>query len=111
MGDGAYAKAGASAQSLVDTAQMRRASAAAFLTSRGADRPPVNVHVFAANDSLLDDNRAIRDYLQRTLTSRASTSACQENALEKGHRDLLSSSHANGERVAAIREAACRWAQ
>jgi GrpB-like predicted nucleotidyltransferase (UPF0157 family) len=83
----------------------------AYLTRRSAGRPRVNVHIFAASDSRLDDNRAIRDYLRAHPDVAREYVTSKERALERGRRDLLSYSHAKGERVAAIREAACRWAQ
>jgi GrpB-like predicted nucleotidyltransferase (UPF0157 family) len=35
-----------------------------YLTRRDSGRASINVHVFAAGNSLLEDNRVIRDYLR-----------------------------------------------
>lgn len=80
-----------------------------YLTSWPVDWPAVNVHVFPAENSLLYDNRAIRDYLRAHPQAAREYVRSKETALEQGHDDLLSYSHAKGQRIAAIREAAYHW--
>jgi hypothetical protein len=83
-----------------------------YLTSRRPlDGTPVNVHVFAAQNPLLTDNRIIRDFLRAQPDAAREYIRSKEKALEQGHADLLSYSHAKGQQVAAIREAAYDWAQ
>jgi GrpB-like predicted nucleotidyltransferase (UPF0157 family) len=79
-----------------------------YLTRRPAGGPSVNVHLFGLGDSLLDDNRMVRDYLRENPEAAREYVAAKEKALAQGHADLLSYSHAKGSRVAAIREAAHR---
>jgi GrpB-like predicted nucleotidyltransferase (UPF0157 family) len=79
-----------------------------YLTRRAAERPPVNVHVFASESSSLGDNRMIRDYLRTHPDAAAEYAAVKEQALRQGHTDLLAYSHAKGRYVAALRERA--WA-
>ena len=81
-----------------------------YLTRRAADGPPVNVHVFAADSQLLADNRMIRDYLRAHPDAAYEYVRSKERALEQGHTDLRSYSHAKREGIAAVREAAYRWA-
>ena len=81
-----------------------------YLTSRPVDGPPVNVHVFAAQSPLLADNQIIRDYLRAHPEAAREYVRSKGTALEQGHTDLRSYSHAKGECIAAVREAAYRWA-
>jgi GrpB-like predicted nucleotidyltransferase (UPF0157 family) len=82
-----------------------------YLTSRPVQGPSVNVHVFAGHSSLLRDNRIIRDYLRAHPDAAREYVSSKEKALEEGHTDLRAYSHAKAQRVAAIREAAYRWAR
>ena len=82
-----------------------------YLTSRPVHEPPVNVHVFAAQSPLLADNRNIRDYLRAHPDAASEYVRSKDEALEQGHTDLRSYSHAKRECIAAIREAADRWAR
>jgi len=81
------------------------------LTRRDAGTPSINVHVFAAHSSLLDDNRIMRDYLREHPDAAADYAAVKQRALDQGYADLPSYSHAKGEYVAALRESAYRWDQ
>ena len=81
-----------------------------YLTSRPVHGPPVNVHVFAAQSPLLADNRIIRDYLRAHPDAAYEYARSKDKALEQGHTDLRSYSHAKSECIAAVREAAYRWA-
>lgn len=80
-----------------------------YLTSRPAVGASVNVHLFAVGNPLLEDNRAIRDYLKAHPDVAKKYVAVKERAIAQGFTDLLSYSHAKGECVGAIREAAYRW--
>jgi GrpB-like predicted nucleotidyltransferase (UPF0157 family) len=82
-----------------------------YLTRRPVHGPPVNVHVFAAQSPLLADNRIIRDYLRAHPDAAHEYVRSKDEALEQGHTDLRGYSHAKSERIAAIREAAHRWAR
>ena len=82
-----------------------------YLTRRKAGTPSINVHVFAAHSSLLDDNRTIRDYLREHPDAAAGYAAVKQRALDQGHADLPSYSHAKGAYLAALRESAYRWKQ
>ena len=82
-----------------------------YLTSRPVHGPRVNVHVFAAQSPLLADNRIIRDYLRAHPDAADEYVRSKDKALEQGHTDLRSYSHAKGECIAAVREAAFRWAR
>ena len=82
-----------------------------YLTSRPAHGPPVNVHVLAAHSPLLADNRIIRDYLRAHPDAAAEYVRSKDTALEQGHTDLRSYSRAKRESIAAVRDAAYRWAQ
>jgi GrpB-like predicted nucleotidyltransferase (UPF0157 family) len=80
-----------------------------YLTKRPVQGAAVNVHVFAAGNSLSDDNRMIRDYLRAHPAATRAYEEVKERAVEHGHVDLRSYSHAKGAHVAAIREAAYAW--
>jgi GrpB-like predicted nucleotidyltransferase (UPF0157 family) len=82
-----------------------------YLTSRPVPGPPVNVHVFAAQSPLLADNRIIRDYLRTHPEAAYEYVRNKDKALEQGHTDLRSYSRAKRDGIAAVREAACRWAR
>ena len=82
-----------------------------YLTSRPVHGPPVNVHVFAAQSPLLADNRIIRDYLRAHPDAAYEYVRSKDETLEQGHTDLRSYSHAKSESIAAVREAANRWAR
>ena len=79
-----------------------------YLTRRDADIG-FNVHIFSVDSSHLSDNRAIRDYLRAHPGEGCAYVQHKQTALEQGFDDLARYSHAKGERVAAIREAAVRW--
>jgi GrpB-like predicted nucleotidyltransferase (UPF0157 family) len=81
-----------------------------YLTSRPVHGPPVNVHVFAAQSPLLADNQIVRDYLRAHPDAAREYVRSKEKALEQGHTDVVRYSHAKGQHVAAIREAAYHWA-
>jgi len=81
----------------------------AYLTTRPVEDPAFNVHVFAAGNPLLNDNRMIRDYLRDHPDAAREYEQVKARALEQGHTDLRSYSHAKGGHVAAIREAAYEW--
>jgi GrpB-like predicted nucleotidyltransferase (UPF0157 family) len=82
-----------------------------YLIKRPVQGPAVNVHVFAAGNSLSDDNRMIRDYLRAHPAAAREYEQVKERAVEQGHVDLLTYSHAKGAHVAAIREAAYAWSR
>jgi GrpB-like predicted nucleotidyltransferase (UPF0157 family) len=82
-----------------------------YLTRRVAGEPAVNVHVFAVGDALLDDNRAIRDFLKAHPEVATEYVVAKEQALAQGHTELFNYSHAKGDCLARIREAACRWSR
>jgi GrpB-like predicted nucleotidyltransferase (UPF0157 family) len=82
-----------------------------YLTRRDPGSAAINVHVFAAGNSLLDDNRMIRDYLREHPDAAAEYAAVKQRALDQGHADLLSYSHAKGAHVAALRASADHWTQ
>jgi GrpB-like predicted nucleotidyltransferase (UPF0157 family) len=65
-----------------------------------------SVHVFAAGDPLLADNRAIRDYLRAHPDAAREYVRTKEDALRRGDADLLSHSDHKHDRVAGIRNAA-----
>jgi GrpB-like predicted nucleotidyltransferase (UPF0157 family) len=75
-----------------------------YLTKRSS--PAFNVHVFAAGNPLLDDNRLIRDYLRANPTAAREYERIKQRAVEQGHVDLLSYSDAKRAQVAAVRDAA-----
>jgi GrpB-like predicted nucleotidyltransferase (UPF0157 family) len=88
------------------------------LTVRGVSGAPddatnrqIQKRVFAAGNSLSDDNRMIRDYLRAHPAAAREYEQVKERAVEQGHVDLLSYSHAKGAHVAAIREAAYAWSR
>ena len=80
-----------------------------YLVKRPAQGPDFNVHVFAARNPLLNDNRMIRDYLREHPTAAREYEQIKHRAVEQGHVDLRSYSHAKGAHVAAVREAAYAW--
>jgi GrpB-like predicted nucleotidyltransferase (UPF0157 family) len=80
-----------------------------YLIKRPAQGPDFNVHVFAAGNPLLNDNRMIRDYLREHPTATREYEQIKDRAVEQGHVDLRSYSHAKGAHVAAVREAAYAW--
>jgi GrpB-like predicted nucleotidyltransferase (UPF0157 family) len=80
-----------------------------YLTRRPAGGPAFNVHVFAAGNSLLEDNRMIRNYLRAHPHAAREYERVKQRAIEQGHVDLLSYSHAKGAHVAGIREKAYAW--
>jgi GrpB-like predicted nucleotidyltransferase (UPF0157 family) len=80
-----------------------------YLTSRPVHGPPVNVHVFAADSPLPADNRLIRDYLRTHPDAAGEYVRSKERALEQGHTDLRTYSHAKREAIAAVRAAGRRW--
>jgi GrpB-like predicted nucleotidyltransferase (UPF0157 family) len=80
-----------------------------YLIRRPEQGPAVNVHVFAAGSSLLDDNRMVRDYLRANPAAAREYERIKQRAVEQGYVDLRSYSHAKGAHVAAIREAAYAW--
>ncbi len=82
-----------------------------YLIKRPLQGPAINVHVFAAGNSLSDDNRMIRDYLRAHPVAAREYVQVKERAVEQGHVDLLSYSHAKDAHVAAIREAAYAWSR
>ena len=82
-----------------------------YLIKRPAQGPAFNVHVFAAGNPLLRDNRMIRDYLREHPTAAREYERIKQSAVEQGHVDLLSYSDAKGAHVAAVREAAHAWAR
>ena len=61
-----------------------------YLITRPVQGPGVNVHVFAAGNSLSDDNRMIRDYLRAHPAAARKYEQVKERAVEQGHVDLLS---------------------
>ena len=77
-----------------------------YLIKRPAQGPAFNVHVFAAGNPLLSDNRMIRDYLREHPTAAREYERMKERAVEQGHVDLRSYSDAKAAHVAAIRDAA-----
>jgi GrpB-like predicted nucleotidyltransferase (UPF0157 family) len=82
-----------------------------YLTRRDSGRASINVHVFAAGNSLLDDNRMIRDYLREHPDVAVEYAAVKQRALDQGRADLLSYSRAKRACVAALRDSARRWTQ
>ena len=82
-----------------------------YLTRRPSHGPPMNVHPFASDSSLLADNRMIRDYLRAHPRAANEYAAIKERAVAQGQTDLLTYSHAKAEGLAAIREDAYRWTQ
>ena len=82
-----------------------------YLTKRSAPGAGFNVHVFAAGNPLLDDNRMIRDYLREHPTAAREYELVKRRAVEQGHVDLRSYSDAKDAHVAALRDAACAWAR
>ena len=80
-----------------------------YLIKRPEDDPAFNAHVFVAGNSLLDDNRMIRDYLRAHPDAARDYERIKQHAIEQGHADLRSYSRAKGAHVAAIREAAYAW--
>ena len=80
-----------------------------YLIKRPALGPAFNVHVFAAGDPLLDDNRMTRDYLREHPAAAREYERIKQRAVEQGHVDLRSYSRAKDEHVAAIRDAARAW--
>ena len=80
-----------------------------YLVKRPAQGPAVNVHVFAAGNPLLNDNRMIRDYLREHPTAAREYEQIKHRAVEQGHVDLRSYSRAKAAHVAAVREAAYAW--
>ena len=82
-----------------------------YLTCRSVHGSPVNVHLFAAQSPLLADNRIIRDYLRAHPEAAGEYVRCKDKALEQGHTDLRSYSHAKRDCIAAVRAAATRWAR
>jgi GrpB-like predicted nucleotidyltransferase (UPF0157 family) len=80
-----------------------------YLIKRPAQGAGFNVHVFATGNPLLNDNRMIRDYLREHPTAAREYEQIKDGAVEQGHLDLRSYSHAKGEHVAAVREAAYAW--
>lgn len=75
-----------------------------YLTKRSG--PAFNVHVFAAGNPLLQDNRLIRDYLRAHPAAAREYEQSKQRAVEEGHVDLLSYSDAKGAQVVALRDAA-----
>ena len=82
-----------------------------YLIKRPAKDPAFNAHIFAAGNSLLSDNRMIRDYLREHPSAAREYERIKQRAVEQGHVDLLSYSHAKDAQVAAVREAAYAWAR
>jgi GrpB-like predicted nucleotidyltransferase (UPF0157 family) len=80
-----------------------------YLIKRPAEDPAFNVHVFAAGNPLLSSNRMIRDYLRAHPAAAREYGRIKQRAVEQGHLDLLSYSHAKDAHVAAIGEAAYAW--
>jgi GrpB-like predicted nucleotidyltransferase (UPF0157 family) len=80
-----------------------------YLIRRPSHAPAINVHVFAAGNSLLDDNRIVRDYLRAHPAAAREYERVKDRAVEQGYVDLRSYSQAKGAHVAAIREAAYTW--
>jgi GrpB-like predicted nucleotidyltransferase (UPF0157 family) len=81
-----------------------------YMTRRCAGRPSINVHVFARGNTLLEDNRLIRDYLRAHPDAAQTYVAAKDEAVAQGHSDLRSYSQAKGASVATLRETACREA-
>jgi GrpB-like predicted nucleotidyltransferase (UPF0157 family) len=80
-----------------------------YMTRRSSHSPAINVHVFAAANPLLDDNRVIRDYLRAHSDAAAEYAAVKQRALDQGHADLLSYSDCKRAHLAALRDSAHRW--
>ena len=74
-----------------------------YMTKRPARGSAVNAHVFAAGNSLLDDNRMIRDYLRAHPDAAREYERVKQLAVDRGHVDLRSYSQAKGEHVARSR--------
>jgi GrpB-like predicted nucleotidyltransferase (UPF0157 family) len=67
-----------------------------------------NVHVFAAGNPLVEDNRRIRDHLREHPDAARAYERIKQRAVEQGHVDLRSYSAAKADHVAALRDAARR---
>ena len=80
-----------------------------YLTWRPSAGPLVNVHVFGARSSLPADNRMIRDYLRAHPERAEEYARTKQRAIDQGHVDLRTYSHAKADHVAAIKEAAYDW--
>jgi GrpB-like predicted nucleotidyltransferase (UPF0157 family) len=80
-----------------------------YLIKRPAHGPASNVHVFAAGNPVLRDNRMIRDYLREHPAAAREYERLKQRAVEEGHVDLRSYSDAKGAHVAAVRDAARGW--
>lgn len=80
-----------------------------YLTRRGTEDQPVNVHIFSRGSSLLDDNRMIRDHLRAHPDAARRYEDVKRRAIRQGHDDLRSYSQAKGPLVAEIQESAYHW--
>jgi GrpB-like predicted nucleotidyltransferase (UPF0157 family) len=77
-----------------------------YLTRR---HPAVNLHVFAAGDPRLAENRRLRDYLRAHDDARERYLEAKEGALAQGNTDLESYSRAKRDCVEALCDGARRW--
>lgn len=80
-----------------------------YLITRAEEGFAFNIHLFGTGNSLLNDNRMIRDYLRAHPDAVREYERIKQRAVEQGHTDLAAYSHAKGGHVAAIREAAYFW--
>lgn len=82
-----------------------------YLTVRSSEGPAVNVHVFSSDSPLTSENRIIRDYLRAHPEAAEEYAKAKQRAVEQGRVNLLTYSDAKRSHVAALREAAVRWAR